>query len=842
MIWFSVWYFWYFKKIIFYTFKVHNLDLLRMLTILPFFLGLCGDDSLFTFYLKFSYIKMFRLRNVIFIGAILYFVGLHLFYKGFMPSHKTKIKPLEDKDIYLPTSYTHLVIMVIDAFRADFIFSNKNTYSFMPFLRDKITSNMSYSYYSKTNLPTVTMPRIKSLTTGAASDFSDIFYNAASSELNTDNLIQQFNLNGFPIVFFGDNTWLRLFPNSFLRSDGTHSFYVSDYTEVDDNVTRHLNDELIKADWKVMILHYLGLDHIGHLAGPTSPLIGPKLQEMDHVIQKIYDSLKERDYKSNTKSLFLITGDHGMSDLGSHGGASEAEVLTPLVLLDPVGGQSFKGEVIKQVDIASTISALFNIPIPNENIGHPIKTVFSKFGLKERYLINQLVACQLLLLSDEVSNRTSFEIVKSVCNGELRREDFHVTEQLSKSLKNLSHKYSEIKMVSGLFVMLLGLIAMVYSYMGIRNPKLSTVSKKSLGNQTVNRVSNVLFYFQAINICFVVLSMGSTSFVEEEQYVWYYLTSSFYLLFLVLCKCEIFPSALFLTLLRVTHAWNRTGVKWTNLEDLSNWFEKGGRENMLLLVIAFLHVVLLIIRMKEEHKVGRVFYGICCSCLIVYHATLNGFMFHSDSSEVVHYLVHSIYLVVLFMVLLKYFSFIRHWKTVFIPYVFLFLQIKESPWFLTTLILEELFTKKLLPALLANVYLLDWQVFFLYFSMFKFSYFSQGNSNSLATIDFAAGMVGFQDYNPVISNIIIFFKTYFGLWLWGFSFLDNPVFTLRMRNITSSVSLVATLYQMLIGIMLSIIVFIQRYHLFIWSVYAPRYLYMISSSGIIMLFLIFSMK
>jgi predicted AlkP superfamily pyrophosphatase or phosphodiesterase len=61
--------------------------------------------------------------------------------------------------------------------------------------------------------------------------------------------------------------------------------------QVDLNVTRHLHKDLVEKDWDVLILHYLGLDHIGHLAGPYSPLVKPKLQEMDSVIRQIYDAL-----------------------------------------------------------------------------------------------------------------------------------------------------------------------------------------------------------------------------------------------------------------------------------------------------------------------------------------------------------------------------------------------------------------------------------------------------------------------------------------------------------------------------------------------------------------------
>ena len=54
-----------------------------------------------------------------------------------------------------------------------------------------------------------------------------------------------------------------------------------------------------------MILHYLGLDHIGHTVGPKSPLVAEKLKEMDDVIKKIY-----HEFQSN-KTAIILCGDHG---------------------------------------------------------------------------------------------------------------------------------------------------------------------------------------------------------------------------------------------------------------------------------------------------------------------------------------------------------------------------------------------------------------------------------------------------------------------------------------------------------------------------------------------------
>lgn len=58
-----------------------------------------------------------------------------------------------------------------------------------------------------------------------------------------------------------------------------------------------MEKELSELDFDMMVLHYLGLDHIGHIAGPFSPLIGPKLKEMDDIIRNIYQELSKVLFK-----------------------------------------------------------------------------------------------------------------------------------------------------------------------------------------------------------------------------------------------------------------------------------------------------------------------------------------------------------------------------------------------------------------------------------------------------------------------------------------------------------------------------------------------------------------
>lgn len=52
-----------------------------------------------------------------------------------------------------------------------------------------------------------------------------------------------------------------------------------------------------------MILHYLGLDHIGHVEGPFGASIKPKLREMDEIIAQI--AQKAQDFVSIWKTPFI---------------------------------------------------------------------------------------------------------------------------------------------------------------------------------------------------------------------------------------------------------------------------------------------------------------------------------------------------------------------------------------------------------------------------------------------------------------------------------------------------------------------------------------------------------
>ncbi|KAM9677419.1 GPI ethanolamine phosphate transferase 2 isoform 2-T2 [Trichechus inunguis] len=303
-----------------------------------------------------------------------------------------------------PPLFSKVVVVLIDALRDDFVFGSKGV-KFMPYTTYLVEKGASHSFVAEAKPPTVTMPRIKALMTGSLPGFGDVVRNLNSPALLEDNVIRQAKAAGKRIIFYGDETWVKLFPKHFVEYDGTTSFFVSDYTEVDDNVTRHLEKVLTREDWDVLILHYLGLDHIGHLSGPDSPLIGHKLREMDSVLMKIHMALLSKEREALLPGLLVLCGDHGMSESGSHGASSLEEVNTALVLISSAferkPGDIRHPKHVQQTDLAATLAIGLGLPIPKNSVGRLLFPVVEGKPMREQLRFLHLNTVQLSKLLQE---------------------------------------------------------------------------------------------------------------------------------------------------------------------------------------------------------------------------------------------------------------------------------------------------------------------------------------------------------------------------------------------------------------------------------------------------------
>ncbi|VDM52616.1 unnamed protein product, partial [Angiostrongylus costaricensis] len=198
--------------------------------------------------------------------------------------------PRRSSDLFRLRS-TPVVLMVVDAWRLSHLV---DPHSPMVFLREAVLSGQAVAFVANVQTPTVTMPRIKAMTSGVVPTLISLVTNFFATENVEENWVNSAAAAGRRVIFFGDDTWLRLFPKAFDEAEGVTSFFVNDYTEVDNNVTRHLNVVLTTNDWDLLILHYLGLDHVGHSLGGESVEIGRKLYEMDNIARRIFRTVSVR--------------------------------------------------------------------------------------------------------------------------------------------------------------------------------------------------------------------------------------------------------------------------------------------------------------------------------------------------------------------------------------------------------------------------------------------------------------------------------------------------------------------------------------------------------------------
>lgn len=147
-------------------------------------------------------------------------------------------------------SFDRVIFMVVDALRSDFVYgfdsgfaftqryvtwhsSGPSIFSQLILEPSLIRNGSALPFTAFAAPPTVTMPRIKALTTGSVPSFADLIFNLDESDTGSslagqDTWLAQIKAKGGKLVFYGDDTWLRLFPGEFFaRAEGTSSFFVS---------------------------------------------------------------------------------------------------------------------------------------------------------------------------------------------------------------------------------------------------------------------------------------------------------------------------------------------------------------------------------------------------------------------------------------------------------------------------------------------------------------------------------------------------------------------------------------------------------------------------------------
>lgn len=367
------------------------------------------------------------------------------------------------------------------------------------------------------------------------------------------------------------------------------------------------------------------------------------------------------------------------------------------------------------------------------------------------------------------------------------------------------------------------------------------------------------------------VSFGGSSFIEEEHQTWYFLWASTITYFFyrystkllahyrygltsVKVRTGMNPSCddtrhqaelcvkLFLLLIghRVLRKLNSTGDKWAHLPDVARWLKEDDSEvGMTFLLLAAL-VLLIWIAYKCESKEYRrqslFLNSVIAACM---------YLRHMSNSAVVKIPLYpsssGVYEVQVFwgltaLSLLSYgyraILIIKRDKQRFASTMLFFIV---NTWVTISAMLHQPYNVILLPmqivasstidAVLRENDLLDLGILVHYWLGNVF-YFYQGNSNSLASIDVAAGYVGLRSYMPFVTGVYLIVNTYSAPVLAYFLLVYyRQLNQTYCANVVARTSRIYIAWRLLTITIYMIIVTSQRHHLFVWSVFSPKLLY-----------------
>ncbi|KAJ9495706.1 major facilitator superfamily transporter protein [Exophiala xenobiotica] len=819
-------------------------------------------------------------KAAIYLSNILLILSLVIFAKGFFP-HKAFLPGIAtwpEGSESRSAPFNRVVFMVVDALRSDFVYGNASHFTFTQSL---IRSGAALPFTGHASPPTITMPRVKAITTGTVPSFVDLVLNFAESDTTStlrdqDSWLAQLKARDGKLVMYGDDTWLRLFPEFFHRADGTTSFFVSDYTEVDNNVTRHIPSELELDDWSAMTLHFLGLDHIGHKTGPRGPNMPAKQAEMDGIVQRIYTAMEETEHLNSC--LLVLLGDHGMNEGGNHGASSPGEVSTALTFISPKFKSAFEGQhspvhdavdykyydVVEQSDIVPTMAALLGFPIPQNNLGVVIARLLELWTAQEdQYDLLYENAEQIHTIA-----QATFPAVFAHTPSDCSTTEGDDAEILACLWQRVSHAHTSSSTHGG---SISSLEEFLYKAQDLLS---GTASNYDLTNMRAGIALSVL----ALGLCLpsftrgvfdsgadgiilvstmliYAITMFASSYVEEEHQFWYWILSAW--LIILFCKDARYSSrqaihgplgsGLAFLLLLAIRRWHQTGQKYagepdllTNLVTPNPW--------ILWVLVVLTYAVL------SRNLSGRAvkWMGARQMGLLPVLVSMSAFLFKiaftaADAPE----LLESFPILNPLVVFVSRYPLVSLARVVFLGLVHLLgcAMYYEAPWqgaenlrsFLGAF--QDVVSIFLITQT-RTVYVPLYLFFHVQLYLFRrgrqhsvgeisilalllqyATFFTFGGTNSIATIDLSNAYNGVSGYNVAAVGVLTFVSNWAAPIWWAFAVCQ--LFSAAQLSGGGVDFMMTTLATFACVHTLAVMVacLVLREHLFIWTVFSPKYLY-----------------
>ncbi|XP_029368608.1 GPI ethanolamine phosphate transferase 2 isoform X4 [Echeneis naucrates] len=680
--------------------------------------------------------------------------------------------------------------------------------------------------------------------------------------------------------------------------------------------------------------------------------------------------------------LLVLCGDHGMSETGSHGGSSEPEVNTPLVLISPAFKRKDSNirnpEVVEQVDLTPTLALGLGLPISQNSVGHVIPGVLEEISLRDQLRFLHLNGHQLsCLLKDSIPNYEKeagfeqFRVAEKAHGSWMKlyiegntsevltnmgkkvlKQYLEALTAMSSALSKQLGKYDMYSMIAGMVLvfqlLLLLLLAMpeaLSSAAAVDLPVLSSLlslpfyllclllaslhvlvctSAESscylcslpwglvfaavafsstilcllismatrrlspgpkIQGKSPLRTSSSEWSLSELDVLLLAgtightLSLGASSFVEEEHQTWYFLLNTLCLaVFQDVCRKyfrekngsreeeeQILPSKnchasahpkgeiysekwlalatppFTLACCRLLRSLNQTGVQWAHLPDVGHWLNSSEHKMVLSLLAAFCLVLIYLLVQRRCSWVSKVALALGLLGVYSYRAAVDNVSFpwqqsgHTMSRGTVE--ARFVYVFVLGILFTGTKDLLRSqiitadaklksrglWEIYsgLVLLVSLLFRAHNLPVLCGCLLIQTLMAQFIWKKLHYD----SAQTTIMHYWFGQAFFYFQGNSNNIATVDISVGFIGLESYVEAPAIFLTALNTYAGPLLWACHLVcylsserDSPVAVGHGCYCLALLrSVPAAAYIVLVTVL--------RYHLFVWSVFSPKLLY-----------------
>jgi phosphatidylinositol glycan class N len=313
---------------------------------------------------------------------------------------KSPVVHLDDQFLSTPTpAADRLFLIVGDGLRADKLFEHPEL---APHLHSKALHHGRWGI-SHTRVPTESRPGHVALIAGLYEDVSSV---TTGWQLNPVHFDSVFNQSAKTYAW-GSPDILPMFREGASDKDRVactmYDAHKEDFTELSDKLDTWVFDRVTaffesapdKRPKTVYFLHLLGLDTAGHAHRPYSQEYLNNIGTVDRGLAGLEKTLEASlTPEEMSRTAFLFTADHGMSDWGSHGDGHPDNTRTPYIawgagflpptspqlheslFLHNTANENFGWDVeqraridVSQADLAALMAFSIGVPLPKNNVG-----------------------------------------------------------------------------------------------------------------------------------------------------------------------------------------------------------------------------------------------------------------------------------------------------------------------------------------------------------------------------------------------------------------------------------------------------------------------------------------